>query len=198
MHKLGISSGDAAVQQRVLEEVKRMVESVSEGGEWSPRAFSMDKDKASKAAVNVVFPNAIIVRCLWHAKRAITPMAKKAGLSKQQLHVVLADFDLLAQIPERHAFRSAWKEVSEKWLCSGWDIFLEKFSELFIEGPWSSLWTLWSLEEARLPADVKRNVRTNMLTESQFKRYVVLFLVGPYVYRGHVSIASCTTSRSFI
>ncbi|KAF7362357.1 hypothetical protein MVEN_00582400 [Mycena venus] len=126
---------------------------------WIPAFFMIDKSRASKAAIEEVFPGVPIRICQFHVMQAILRWQRdNAPEGERQPRPVLS-------LPRKHMLLQAVREVQRCHHISRWSRYTARFRrrlDIIVEGSQTSAETLWDYFEANWFCEEWRNYWTDM------------------------------------
>jgi hypothetical protein len=144
---------------------------------WNPLACSIDKDKASLLALRSVWPDIVIIYCLYHLLVWLNTLLRTLvyGVSSDDAALIMFAF-------REMACQELESDFNERWLTLASDLYF-RFPMLFTRikralfcEAWKDTWPAWVRHTANLPLEVLVTVRSNMLSEAaiKFTKYNVL------------------------
>ena len=149
------SDGSQSTQFEFLTESKALVEDVVRGlfpsdpdWSWIPSAASIDKDIKSLLALRRVWPNIMIIYCLFHLCQWLYPILRTAalGVPDDKVDDVAFQFRSLANLPTKALFDARWTELRAEW-GQLYPSFLIILIKALFNDHWKTTWPIFYLIE---------------------------------------------------
>ena len=151
---------------------------------FAPVAATIDKDILSLHALRDVWPNILIVYCLFHLLMWLfqTLHTKCYGVARDDVQSLAMMFRSLANQPTESEFDQRWRSLS-RYLGGRYPSLLLKLNAALFNDEWVHTWPVWVRYAARLPCGSRaipdviiRVLKSNMLSEAavRWTKYIML------------------------